>query len=124
MNTVTADSTARKHRNEVHLAGVLAQDPTIRHTQTGKAVASVNVATTYEKRTEYHRVTCWEQLASKVERFKKGSYIQVVGRLQTRSYEKDGQKHWITEVVAWTISDGTTEKNAHGLEVGDDDIPF
>ncbi|HEX3740049.1 MAG TPA: single-stranded DNA-binding protein [Terriglobales bacterium] len=112
------------HRNEVHIAGVLAQEPEIRYTTTGKSVCNFTVATTYEKRTEYHRIVAWENQAEMLKRFHKDSFIKLAGRLQTRSYEKDGKKNWITEVVAWNLSDGTTERNAHGTEVSDADIPF
>jgi len=118
-------STAHIHKNEVHLAGVLAKDPEIRHTSSGKAVATVTVATTYEKHTEYHRVTAWEKQAEKLgEHFHKGDYIKIAWRLQTRSYEKDGAKRYITEVIAWNLSDGTKTANAHGVLVGDEDVPF
>ena len=115
------------HKNEVHLAGVLARDPDLRYTTSGKAVATFTVATTREKQTEFHRCKAWEQRAERLmEKFKKGSYIKLVGYLQTRSWEdKDsGHKKYITEVVAWNYSDGSTEKNLHGVEVSDADIPF
>lgn len=112
------------HRNEVQLAGVLAKEPEIRYTSTGKTVANITVATTYQKRTEYHRVTAWENQAEMLKKFHKDDFIKLAGRLQTRSYEKDGKKQWITEVVAWNLSDGTAAKNAHGVEVSDADIPF
>lgn len=115
------------HKNECHLAGVLARDPEIKYTATGKAVANFSVATTYEKRTEYHRCVAWEEKAKKLaERFHKGDYIRLCGRLQTRSWDdkQTGQKKYATEVIVWNLSDGTTEKNIHGVEVGDHDIPF
>src|SRR5262245_25063193 len=114
-----------RHINEVRLHGVLARDPEIRHTATGKVVASFTVATTYDKHTEFHRCVAWEGLAEKLgEHFRKDSFITLSGRLQTRSYEKEGQKRYVTEVVVWSVSDGRTEKNAHGLEVSDADVPF
>ncbi len=113
------------HKNEVHLAGVLARDPELRYTTSGKPVANFTVATTYEKRTEFHRCTAWEKQAERLgESFHKGDFIKLAGRLQTRSYEKDGHKKYITEVIVWNLSDGTTAKNAHGVEVSDADIPF
>src|SRR6266576_4919490 len=72
------------HKNEVHLAGVLARDPELRYTTSGKLVANFTVATTYEKHTEYHRCTAWEDKAEKLaENFHKGDYIKLCGRLQT-----------------------------------------
>lgn len=121
-----SESQRFKHRNEVHIAGVLSADPEIRFTKTGKTVANFSVAVTYENKTSYHRCTAWEDKAEKLgEHFRKGDFVKLAGRLQTRSYEgKDGHKVWTTEVVAWNLSDGTTEKNAHGTEVSDADIPF
>jgi single-strand DNA-binding protein len=147
------------HKNEVHLAGVLARDPEVRYTASGKAVASFTVATTYEKHTEYHRCSCWEKQAERLsEQFHKGDFIKLAGRLQTRSWDdkETGKKRYTTEIVVWNFSDGTTEKNTdgaqesapltpdattggtalarailssaqknvHGLEVSDADIPF
>jgi single-strand DNA-binding protein len=115
------------HKNEVHLAGVLARDPEVRYTASGKAVASFTVATTYEKHTEYHRCTAWEKQAETLgEHFHKGDFIKLAGRLHTRSWDdkQSGQKKYVTEVVVWNLSDGSTEKNAHGLEVSDSDLPF
>jgi single stranded DNA-binding protein len=75
------------HKNEAHVSGVLARDVEFRYTASGKAVANINVATKYKDSTEYHRVTCWEQLAEKVQPLKTGEFVQIVGRLQTRSWE-------------------------------------
>lgn len=113
-----------KHRNEVHIAGVLAREPEVRYTHTGKSVCSFSVKTTYEKRSEYHRCVAWENQAEQLKRFHEGDFIKLCGRLQTRSYDKDGRKVYVTEVIAWNLSDGTTEKNAHGVEVSNADIPF
>jgi hypothetical protein len=57
---------ARLHKNEAHIAGLLSKDPEFRNTQSGEAVASLTVATKFKESTEYHRVTCWEQLVGKV----------------------------------------------------------
>jgi len=123
---------SNQHRNEVHLRGLLVRDPEIRYTASGKPVANFTVLTAYEKRTEYHRCTAWEKVAEILgERFKKGSFIALAGRLQTRSYEKSGEKRYVTEVIAWNVSDGeekpltpNLERNLHGVQVTDDDIPF
>lgn len=125
----------QQHKNEVHLAGFLARDPEIRYTPSGKAVANFTVATTYEKHTEYHRCVAWEEKAEKLQGFKKGSFVSLAGRLQTRSWDdkQSGQKKYMTEVVAWGIGDGTKDAeksqppvtpNIHGVPITDDDIPF
>ena len=122
---MTSNNSTHVHKNEVHLSGVLARDPEVRYTASGKTVANFTVATTYEKRTEYHRCTAWEKQAERIgEHFKKDAFIALTGRLQTRSYEKNGEKRYVTEVIAWSVSDGTTKTNAHGVQVSDADIPF
>jgi single-strand DNA-binding protein len=131
------DSTA-VHKNEVHLAGVLAKDPQVRYTTQGKAVANLTIATRYKDATEYHRVVCWETLAEKVGPLLKGEFVRLVGRLQTRSWEDNSKiKHYSTEVVAYQLVVPSQESapitptlspkitpNIHGVEVTNDDIPF
>jgi single-strand DNA-binding protein len=124
MTALDSESPTRKHRNEVNLHGVLARDPDVRYTTSGKPVANFTVATTFEKRTGFHRCTAWEKLAERVGKLKKGDFVQLTGRLQTRDYEQNGQKKYITEVVAWSLGDGTTEKNLHGVGVSDEHVPF
>jgi single-stranded DNA-binding protein len=117
------------HKNEVHLAGVLSQAPAVHVTSTATKVATLNVATTVNKKfSEYHRVVCWEELAGKAERLDKGDFVKVVGRLQTRSYEDKTQtKRYVTEVVAFQLvcpaKDAVTVSTC-GTEVTDEDIPF
>ena len=108
----TEKKNERKHRNDVKVAGVLARDPEIRYTPTGKAVGKFTVASTCGKYTEYHRCVAWEEQAEKLkEQFKKDSFIEVTGRLQTRSWDdkQSGQKRYTTEVVAWGVSNGHDE---------------
>lgn len=95
--------------NEVRLLGNLGRDPELRHTQGGTAVATLNLATTRHYRnaqdelveeTEWHRVVVWGPLAERcAEHLRKGSQVHVSGRLKTRMYEKDGVKHYPTDVV-------------------------
>ena len=118
-----------QHKNEVHLAGELAKAPEVRYTSSGKAVAKLTVLTRYQKATEYHRVSAWEQLAEKVAELQKGEFVKIVGRLQTRSWEDatTQAKRYATEVVAWQIVIPARDKaveNAHGVETSDDDLPF
>jgi len=128
MGTIPSQAT-HVQKNEAHVAGHLAKDPELRHTSSGKAVASLTIATKYKDSTEYHRVTCWEQLAEKVKTLKKGEFVRIVGRLQTHSWDdkKSGQKKYSTEIIAWQVvipDKETVTKNAHGVEVSDADIPF
>ncbi len=96
--------------NKVILIGNLGADPEMRFTQNGAPVASFTVATTekwkgqdgqMKEQTEWHRVIAWQRLAEICgEYLSKGSRVYVEGKLQTRSWEKDGQKHYTTEIVA------------------------
>ena len=96
--------------NKVILVGNLGADVEIRYTQDGTPAASFTVATTerwkgkdgqMQEQTEWHRVTAWRRLAEICgEYLAKGSRVYIEGKLQTRSYEKDGQKRYVTEIVA------------------------
>lgn len=100
--------------NKVMLIGRLGNNPEIRFTNTGTAVANFNLATSEnwndkngqrQERTEWHRVVVWGKLAELCEKYlSKGRQCFVEGRLQTRSWDdKDGNKRYTTEIVAATI---------------------
>ena len=97
--------------NKVILVGNLGRDAEVRYTPGGAAVARFSIATTEvwndksgqrQERTEWHNVDLWgKQAESLSEYLVKGKQVYVEGRLQTRSYEdKEGQKRYVTEVVA------------------------
>lgn len=95
--------------NKVQLIGFLGTNPEIRYTQEGDAVARTRIATseTWKKngekqeRTEWHQIVFFGKLAEVVgEYLKKGSLAYVEGRLQTRSFDKDGETRYMTEIVA------------------------
>ena len=81
--------------------------------QNGQPVCKLNVATSrkYQNKnnemieeTEWHRVTVWGKQAEHCNNFlTKGREVYVEGRLRTSSYEKEGQKHYTTEIVADTV---------------------
>jgi single-strand DNA-binding protein len=97
--------------NKVMIIGRLGRDPEVRYTQGGTAVTNFSVATsdgwtdkaTGEKRekTEWHRVVAFRRLAEVCgEYLAKGRQVYVEGRLQTRSWEKDGITRYTTEILA------------------------
>jgi len=96
--------------NKAILIGRLGQDPNIRRLEGGAIVANFSIATsekytakTGEKieSTEWHNIVVWNKLAEITEQYvKKGMLIYVEGKLKTRSWEKDGQKHYTTEIFA------------------------
>ena len=98
--------------NKVILVGNLGKDPEVRHTQDGKAIVSLSIATSEswrdkssgerKEKTEWHRVVIFnENLAKVAEQYlKKGSTVYIEGQLQTRKYtDKDGVEKYSTEVV-------------------------
>ena len=95
--------------NKVQLIGNLGSDPDLRSTSNGKRVATLSIATSYgwkdgngewQEKTEWTRVILWEKLADVADRFlKKGDKIYIEGRLQTRSWDKDGETRYATEVI-------------------------
>jgi single-strand DNA-binding protein len=96
--------------NKVILVGNLGADPELKYTPSNKALCNLRIATTEvfkdksgqkQEKTEWHRVTVWGDTAENAAKYlAKGRSVYVEGRLQTRSYDKDGQKHYATDVVA------------------------
>ncbi len=98
--------------NKVILIGNLGNDPEVRYTAGGSAVANVSIATTeswkdkesgeQQEKTEWHRVVFFNRLAEIVgEYLKKGSQVYIEGRLQTRKWQdKEGHDKYTTEIVA------------------------
>jgi single-strand DNA-binding protein len=99
--------------NRVMLLGNLGADPELRVTPGGQAILKLRLATneTYldksnvrQERTEWHRVTVWGRRAEALGKIlTKGDSLFIEGRLQTSSYEKNGEKRYSTEVVANNI---------------------
>lgn len=98
--------------NKVILVGNVGKDPEIRHTQAGKKIANITLATSEtwndrqsgerKERTEWHKVVIFSDgLAGIAERFvKKGSKIYVQGKLVTRKWtDQSGQERYTTEVT-------------------------
>ena len=143
--------------NKVILVGNLGRDPETRYMPSGGAVTNASLATSKQcrdrdsaenkVRTEWHRVVFFNRLAEIAgEYLKKGSKIYIEGELRTRDWERDGQKHYTTEIVAnemqmldsrGDMSDGgapgSSNNNEGSVTDGfgpppadefDDDIPF
>ena len=127
--------------NKVILIGRLTKDPELRITPSGVSVTSFTIAVNRRfKKDETDFISCvaWRQTAEFITKyFAKGSMIAVVGSLQTGSYEKDGQKHFTTDVNVDEVyfAGGKTEETkaqneSYNIDEGfmpmpdDDDIPF
>ena len=122
--------------NEATLFGNVGKKPELRHMDNGNAVLSFSLATnetwiskTGEKkeRTDWHNIVVFgggaEWLA---EQIGKGDKIGVRGSIRTRSYEKDGQTKYITEIHVRNLDGVLLIKSVAKRveELTDDDIPF
>ena len=134
--------------NRVVLICRLTKDPEQRYTPNGVAVTNFTLAVDRnfknaqgEKETDFFTCVMYKQLAERCANYlAKGKLASVDGRIQIRTYnDKDGQKHWVTEIIAENVQflspkdggDGNTGspsaggKGSFGHEVNlDDDIPF
>lgn len=113
--------------NKVILIGNLGADPEIRHTQDGRPIANLRIATSEswrdrntgerKERTEWHRVVIFnEGLCKIVEQYlKKGSKVYIEGQLQTRKWtDQSGQDRYSTEVVLQGFNSSLTMLDARG----------
>ena len=147
--------------NKAMLFGNLTRDPELRALPSGMNVVNFSIATNRvykdrdgkkQEQTDFHNVVVFGRQADVVNQYlKKGSSVFVEGRMQTRSWEKDGEKKYRTEVVADRVQFGpkgsggarstagsgddqtppedTTSGGGSGIEypkddINPDDIPF
>lgn len=119
--------------NKVILIGHLGQDPQVRHTQDNRPVTRLRLATSESWRdkasgerrdsTEWHNVVCFGRTAEVAEQYlHKGSFVYIEGSLQTSSYERDGVKHYSTEVIARTLT-MLDSKRSGDIDDGRDRFP-
>lgn len=142
------------------IIGHAADAPKTHTTDSGQMVANFSVATSekwkdkksgeWREKTEWHRIVAWRWLAERAERdIKKGTLVRVIGKTETRTYEKDGIKHHVKEVIADTLyslerrqkgeATDSEKPDPHALDPGarggtlnpdgsvtpdDDDLPF
>src|SRR3954466_3152095 len=102
--------------NKVFLFGNLTRDPELRALPSGMKVASFSVVTNRvykdrdgkkQEQTDFHNVVVFGRQADTINQYlKKGSSVFVGGRMQTRSWEKDGKKNYRTEVIADRVQFG------------------
>ncbi len=139
--------------NKAIIVGTLGQDPDVKHTASGSSVVNISVATNESwkdktsgeqvEKTEWHRIVIFGKLAEIAAQYlKKGSQAYFEGKIQTRTWEKEGVKMYTTEIVAneMQMLGGKSESSAPaqrqpqqqapaqggsgGGDDGFDDIPF
>lgn len=96
--------------NTATFVGTLGKDPELRFTQGGNAQCTFSIAVNrrwknnqgeQQEHTSWFNVVAWGQLGQNAAAsLSKGTRVIVTGRLETRDYEKDGQKRTVTELVA------------------------
>ncbi len=98
--------------NKVIIVGNLGNDPEVRYTASGAAVATLSIATSdswkdkntgeQQERTEWHRVVMFNRLGEIAgEYLRKGSQVYIEGKLQTNKWQdKEGQDRYTTEIIA------------------------
>ena len=130
--------------NRVEIIGNLTKNPDLRTTGSGISVCSFTVAVQRkfkdqngERGVDYIPVIAWKTLAENCAKYLlKGKKVGVSGEIQTRSYEKDGIKRYITEVLATDVEFLTpsastySQNNAPAMEMDgfmaldDEELPF
>jgi single-strand DNA-binding protein len=129
--------------NRVTLIGNLGKDPELRYTPSGTALAKFTLATNRkftdrdgqrQEKTEWHRIVAWAKLAEICAQYlTKGKQVMIEGRIEYGSYEKDGVKHYSTDIIAENMemlgSRGYSEPGEPGVlsrpaPIEQDDIPF
>ena len=132
--------------NSVHIMGRLTKDIEVKYGNAGTAFASFNVAVNrqYKKEGEERQadfISCkafGKQAEFIAQYFQKGSLIAVDGRIQTGSYDKDGQKVYTTDVIVEKVhfaggksegkqstqTESATSEQVGFVPVNDDELPF
>lgn len=116
--------------NKVILTGNLTRDIEARQTTNGKSVVSASIAVNREYKevdgsysVDFINFVAWGAQADYLAQYaKKGDRLEIVGRWQVRSYEKDGQKVRVDEVVAESVAVFT--KQPKMPEIQESDLPF
>jgi single-strand DNA-binding protein len=120
--------------NKVILVGRLGQNPEVKYTPSGAAVANFSIATNEswvdkagqkQERTEWHRIVVWGKLAELCSQYlSKGRQAYIEGRLQTRQWQdKEGVTKYTTEVQAQTVQFLGGASREAGMGASDDNVP-
>lgn len=142
--------------NKVLLYGNLTRDPELRALPSGQQVATFGLATnrsfrnkegSQQEQTEFHNIVAFGRTAEVMGQYlKKGRPVYVEGRIQTRSWDSEGQKKYRTEIVVDSFQfgpqaggEGRTQQNPQDdqsqdqggssiqypdEEINPEDIPF
>ncbi len=135
--------------NKCILVGNLTRDPEVSTTGTGITVCKFGIAinrpftnASGEREADFFNIVAWRALGENCGKFlTKGSKVAVSGRIETRTYEKDGVKHHATDIVADDVeflsragegngggqaapSAGVKKQTSELKPIDDDGLPF
>jgi single-strand DNA-binding protein len=122
--------------NRAILIGRLTKQPELRYTPQGTANSTFTIAVDgYKDHTDFISIVTWKGTAEAcANHLDKGSLVGVEGRINTRNYEKDGRKIYITEIIADNVKFLDTRKadkkadpfaeSGKEIEISDKDLPF
>lgn len=139
--------------NAVHLLGNVGKDSEVRFTPSGSIVANFSLATNerrkdaqgnWQDHTEWHNLVCFQKNAELARDYvRKGTKMFIEGKLQTRSWEKDGVTQYRTEILVSQMifiggdsdrpaaqaqappkRERTLAEELEATEISDSDIPF
>ena len=116
--------------------GNVGKDPEVKDNRRGTTIANFSITTNdrrkdaqgnWQDETQWHDLVAFGRTAEVVRDYvRKGSKLYVEGKLQTRTWEKDGQKHYRTEVLVneMVLLEGKREAGPQTAEVDGIDLPF
>ena len=111
--------------NKVTLIGNVGKEPVVNYSPSGTAVLKFSLATNenykegdeWKQRTEWHNIVAFGKLADSF-KTTKGNVVYVDGKISTSNYEKDGVKHYRTDIIANILKNITKVEQA-----SDDELP-
>ena len=117
--------------NRVDLIGRITRDPELRYTSSNIATTRFTLAVNRpfqsqsgEQGTDFINIVVWRKQAENVSKYvSKGSLVAVEGRIQTGSYERDGQRVYTTDVVADSVQFLETKSQSQSRNTNDDVTP-
>ena len=116
--------------NKVVLVGRLTAKPELRYTASNTAYTRFSIAVNRnftnqsgEREADFINIIVWRKQAENIKNYvKKGSQVAIDGRIQTRNYEQDGVKRYVTEVVADNVQ--FLDSRSSGNNGGNDNFDF
>lgn len=124
--------------NSVSLIGRITKDLELKITNSGDKMLRFTLAVKRDKQTsDFINCVAWNGAAEILNKFvSKGGQVGINGRIQTRNYESNGDKHYVTEVLVTNIvllgskkdtaepCEHLTPSDGEQLDMCEDDLPF